>query len=231
MRQHGFTLIELLVVIAIISLLVSILLPSLQQARQLAMAAVCKSTLKGNGAGMMMYALDDVGFCPPNEGVVDLGAPYGWYRWDEVMRRQGYLSSDLDDVGRDVWSACPAGADPHQRYQMNMHTWLEWWTVNCRPRPIDHMSAPGRHALLSDGMHHTANVCFGTLYFGTPAQPQIGGSARHSNGVNIAYCDGRVGWHEYEMPTTWNPNFFIEAHLGLRKYWLLSREELDLWFY
>ena len=57
-RHHGFTLIELLVVIAIISLLVSILLPSLTKARDLAKRVACMSNLKNIGLGMAMYRED-----------------------------------------------------------------------------------------------------------------------------------------------------------------------------
>ncbi len=60
MRTHsparrGFTLIELLVVIAIIGLLVSILLPSLSNAKALARSAVCRSNLRNAGLGMATY--------------------------------------------------------------------------------------------------------------------------------------------------------------------------------
>jgi prepilin-type N-terminal cleavage/methylation domain-containing protein len=54
-RCRGFTLVELLVVIAIIALLVSILLPSLQKARELTKRTICLSNLNGAGKAMGLY--------------------------------------------------------------------------------------------------------------------------------------------------------------------------------
>ena len=60
----GFTLIELLVVIAIISLLVSILLPSLSMAKELTRRAVCASNLHGIALSANVYASDEDGRLP-----------------------------------------------------------------------------------------------------------------------------------------------------------------------
>lgn len=64
MKRKGFTLIELLVVVAIIALLISILLPSLSRARELAKRAVCSSNLRGIGQGLHIYANDNAEWMP-----------------------------------------------------------------------------------------------------------------------------------------------------------------------
>ncbi len=55
-KRPGFTLIELLVVIAIITLLVGILMPALQRAKELAKDLVCASNQKSIGQALHMYA-------------------------------------------------------------------------------------------------------------------------------------------------------------------------------
>jgi prepilin-type N-terminal cleavage/methylation domain-containing protein len=54
-RLKGFTLIELLVVIAIISLLLSIVLPSIGSIRELGRRTACRNNLKSVGVGLTQY--------------------------------------------------------------------------------------------------------------------------------------------------------------------------------
>ena len=89
--RKAFTLIELLVVVAIIALLVSMLLPTLNRAKEIARKTVCSSTLGEQGKGVAIYVSQhgsyphftpwpyDTGPGPPNGphvGVMALLAPY-----------------------------------------------------------------------------------------------------------------------------------------------------------
>jgi len=65
--KKGFTLIELLVVIAVISVLMAILMPALNKARELGQGAACKGNIKTYTLAVQMYVQDnDDCFCDPD---------------------------------------------------------------------------------------------------------------------------------------------------------------------
>lgn len=85
-RDSGFTLIELLVVIAIISLLVSILLPSLTKAKDLARAVVCQTNLHQIGLAVSYYTEEYTGYIPYNTGpVITHSLTPGGTSWSRML--------------------------------------------------------------------------------------------------------------------------------------------------
>ena len=74
-RRRGFTLVELLVVVGIIAMLVGILLPALNKARQSAQAVACQSNLRQIGIGFRLYAESNKGSMPSAGDDGDAGSP------------------------------------------------------------------------------------------------------------------------------------------------------------
>jgi prepilin-type N-terminal cleavage/methylation domain-containing protein len=75
--RRAFTLIELLVVVAIISLLLALLLPSLERAKALARRSTCAMNIRNLGLATTMYATDNFQWLPPgfHGNCLD---PLGW---------------------------------------------------------------------------------------------------------------------------------------------------------
>ncbi len=91
---HGFTLIELLVVVAIIAVLVSILLPALNSAREQARAVMCSANVKQLLMGLTMYENENGTFprqveirpgqVPPDGWVGPYARAHGIWYWFQL---------------------------------------------------------------------------------------------------------------------------------------------------
>lgn len=108
-RRRGFTLIELLVVIAIIGVLVSLLLPAVQQAREAARRTQCRNNLKQFGLALHNYHDANQTFPPGvvqvrnagQNGIIGAGDPndqipaWGWGSFLLPYLDQGPLYNQL----------------------------------------------------------------------------------------------------------------------------------------
>jgi prepilin-type N-terminal cleavage/methylation domain-containing protein len=135
-KKNGFTLVELLVVIGIIALLISILLPSLNTARERASRIKCLAQLRQLGQLVFIYAANNKGHIPI--GAMALNANGGQtanlneeYVTDEMYTSMGFpemqdASGNWNNVPlAKVW-ICPSNPEPI------------WWTTTSQtPTPIN----------------------------------------------------------------------------------------------
>lgn len=95
-----FTLIELLVVIAIIAILASLLLPSLQKARESSIKIKCVNNQKSLGLLMTQYSGDNKEYYPGYQAGAMYYTDSSLKPWSTVLWKGNYVQSDYHNEGR-----------------------------------------------------------------------------------------------------------------------------------
>lgn len=110
--KDGFTLIELLVVISIIALLLSIMMPSLTKAREMARKIYCSANLKSIGLGVMLYAESNDGAIVPGDfGTTQVQEGFAF--WDDRLRGKGDFGGAEHLYGENAFK-CPSDKTPYE---------------------------------------------------------------------------------------------------------------------
>lgn len=205
----GFTLIELLVVVAIIALLVSILLPSLSKARELARQALCMSNIRQIGVAETMYINehDEYLVITFNGNSYTFNPYYYWSINPEFLKyllgdadwttgqppklvmqsKPGVLFCPSDDSPIKTWSTNDgSGAELYEwgSYAMNVHT-ASHFSEDGYNR-LSSFKYPGNMLLAADAM----NVF--VLMQQPSAYPHWTMDGRHNETFKVVYLDGHV---------------------------------------
>ncbi len=115
--RQGFTLIELLVVVAIISMLISILLPSLKLAKEKARTTKCMVNLRSIGQALMACETETGGYTPIwDDGEGPVGHVRWMLTWVDVLYDQRYT---------DDWAVgiCPVDEWPDEPTEYKARNW------------------------------------------------------------------------------------------------------------
>lgn len=229
----GFTLIELLVVIAIIALLVSILLPSLNKAKELARKSVCFSNMKSLGTAAYLYQSEYDGIVPHGRNQHDnsfdpVTQPYAnwkyllaFYTGVEV---QSGASFDNGQLEHGIYN-CPSQKDGNcgnaamgDKGFYGGYAWNNWslgheYEGGSHGRPVIQYSIesaprPSRNIMISESgdipVPSLAFISFMPYPYWYPAE-------RHDGYGNVTWIDGSVSseirqdfvTHWYDKDDSW----------------------------
>ncbi len=194
LRRPAFTLVELLVVVAIVSLLVSVLLPSLGKARQEARTIQCASHIRHLGIGMTMYWTTNQAY-PPHQWILTdaTGTETGRIRWFDNMARL---------VGNMKVQSCPMVEEwevgrnnsygYNYKYLGSVRDNMECQTRPFERFPVMAVDAPGRTIAFADS-------------------DGTGWTKEHVNGVNDP---AMLGNHGYTLDPTYIPEHSLQTYSG-----------------
>ncbi|MGL4594141.1 MAG: DUF1559 domain-containing protein [Thermoguttaceae bacterium] len=195
----AFTLVELLVVIAIIGVLIALLLPAVQAARESARRMQCSNHLKQVGLAVHNFE-NTTGYLPPIG--IHLGRPSFWYMIFPYIEKQS-ITDELGAKGMNLTMQAGTGDGP-QKYR-------NWWNglSDDKRREFSSVSAyfcPSRRSIT----YTTACADAGSGGTTTPTNLPLGPCGDYAAVVRVRGTD-QPNWYVHYDSTGVNA---VQIHFG-----------------